>query len=427
MVPAASGDPATVREIVRRWLERRGFELLPPGDLRAGLFDDELETERTVFLCSSPRWSVIVFGNALDEGDRLLMELVRLPVVLETAVFDSETWVYELHEGGKLTVAFCARPGLYDEYPKLPANGDPERLCTAIGVGQPREVRRVQRRRGTFAERPWRVFCRLIDADAAAFHPDDLRYLNRGRSRIYSLAGWTVEPMFFVKAASTPSSQVGALHNLVPRAPDARPEPPPVLDEETKRLMRTGRLLTLPVRLLSFALTPLLWLWVRGWGRFWPVNELDEAVGPLLRAMVERAGEDAFEGGFIVDRRYGFRLRVERPPPDSNRPFRGLHHIVVDGVGVVVRVVRPEALQSSFPRAYAPLADERFFIGPHPARYLSYPITSERTGSAWYVELPHVIVVFEAESRTGAPLEPTTVDRIRALVSTFEAIDRAPT
>jgi hypothetical protein len=189
------GDRAALRDTITHWMERKGFD---PTE-RPSLFADDSDEERGVFLVSNAQWTVILYREAFEEGDRLLTELDDRPVVLEVVIADSDVWAYELLEQGELTAAFNSNPRFFggaDQ--KLPKNGDPERLCQALGLkGREAEVRRVQTRRSLFADFPCQTFCRLIGAPAGALHFADLEGWNDGRMGAQDVGGWRIEPLRF--------------------------------------------------------------------------------------------------------------------------------------------------------------------------------------------------------------------------------------
>jgi len=69
------------------------------------------------------------------------------------------------------------------------------------------------------------------------------------------------------------------------------------------------------------------------------------------------------------------------------------------------------------------IADECFFAGTHPTRHLRFcDERGQRTRfiEQWFVELEHLILLFDASSEQGLP--PEAADAIKAVVQTFEPI-----
>src|SRR5438128_1903587 len=323
------GDPNALRDTIKRWLERKGFDQVE----RSLSFADDSNEERAAFFVSNAHWSVIIYREAFNEGDRLVAELGAWPVVMEIVIADSDVWAYELIENGQLTAAFNSNPrhfGGNDQ--KLPQNGDPKRLCRALGMEwREAEISRVQRRRSLFSDIPCQTFCRLIGAPAGALNFADLERWNNGRLDACEVGGWRVEPAYFERRrqfGEGPRPLI--LHSLAVREFESRELRHAAPDPEIADRLRTQ------ARIIGIVFKPLQWILI-GAGPFvrWRVQRhLRKSTGarpddPLLAALAS-SSEEPFQrdGEWLVNRKYGCRIRApERTPPSPHGLFRMPHEI----------------------------------------------------------------------------------------------------
>jgi hypothetical protein len=423
-----NGDGAVLRGTIVRWMERKGFD---PAE-RSSLFADDSDDERGVYLVSNAQWTVILYREAFEEGDRLLAELDDLPVVLEVVIADSDVWAYELLEQGELTAAFISNPRHFGgDDQKLPKNGDPERLCRALGMeGREAEVRRVQNRRSLFADFRCRTFCRLIGAPAGALHFVDLEGWNDGRLEAQNVGGWRIEPLYFERRrqfgeAARPLS----LHSLAIREFETRAarqeELAPEFVAQMRRQAQIIGLLFKPLQWVLMGIGPLFRWWFRRQVR----KPASARTGdPLLDALASTPTEPfQREGEWLVNRKYGCRLRIPGDVPAGSLPlFRMPHEVFrfsVEGITVTALAIRPDKLRDSFTlrTGMTLIADDCFFAGTHPARNLVLRVEEgqkTRFVQQWFVELEHVVFLFDASSQEL--LRPEAANAIKAVVQTFE-------
>jgi hypothetical protein len=419
-------DARAVRDVVVRWLERKGF------DQKASwrLFADESEEERAAFVVWNAEWCVLVYQKAFDEGDRLLQELDDFPVVLEVLVADSDVWTYELIEDGELTAAFNSNPHYFGgNEQKLPRNGDPERLCKTLGMqGREAEVRRVQRRRSLFSDVPCQMFCRLIGASAGALHFGDLQAWNGSDLRPRKAGGWTIEPLYFERRRPLGEEPRPLdLHGLAIRQFTEQATPEPQLDTEILAQMKK-------VQKLMLLLRPLLWIF----GRvarlvFWLAKPrllkvTPAATGDELLDTISSLPAKTFtiEGDWMVSRQYGCRMKAgQADETRGERAVRMPHEVFAFSLGEIEvsgLAMRHDQVRKMFTlqNGSSAIDDRKFFAGSHPARHLA--VTLDRTRNSvnvhyWIIEGKDFAVVFNTSMREPLPAE--TADAIQARVETL--------
>jgi hypothetical protein len=151
---------------------------------------------------------------------------------------------------------------------------------------------------------------------------------------------------------------------------------------------------------------------------------------PLLDALAAAPAEPfRREGEWLVNRKYGCRLRTAGEIPASSLPLFRLPHEVfrfsVEGITVTALAIRPEKLRHSFTMraGMTLLANESFFAGTHPARHLAWRVEEggrTRFVQQWFVELEQVVFLFDAPSEELH--RPEVANAIKAVVQTFELI-----
>ncbi len=435
LVPKA--DPDALRNTLVRWLERKGFDRVE----RTFVFADASDDERAAFLVSNAQWSVILYQEAFAEGDRLLTELNGLPVVLETAIADSDVWYYELIEQGELTAAFCSDPHYFGGNDlKLSKNGDPKRLCLALGMeGREAEIRRLQRKRSFFADFPCQAFCRLIGASAGGLTFGDFEGWNNGRQGVQNVGIWCIEPLYFERRHQFgEEARPLILHSFAVREFETNPPRHPALDPEVAEHFRKL------AQLIGLVLKPVQWLfWVFGpilrWGFRRQIRKTVEGKtgDPLIDAMASSQQKPVGrDGEWLVNRQYGCRIKTaEKPPSSSTDPLllilkmpNEVFTFSARGVAVTAIAIRPEKVGPFFTlrNETTLVVDESFFAGPHPARYLALRVPEEKRTQFrqhWFVELEHLILHFHVS--TEHPFSPEAMDAIKAVVQSVEQIPTA--
>ncbi len=254
--------PGDVRREVaaslERWLALRGFE----RHEQPVMFDLDGETERSAFVLSNHRWTVLIFSK-YEEERRLIRELQGwAETLLYVWVQDSDVWGFDLFDSAGFSGSFNSDPKTYrsfaEEEGDRPA-ADPEEVCRVLGVpGRAADLRRVERRRSAFQEDVCLSFCQLIEAEAALTGYDELE-----RAELDHLEGWRVEQLLFVHRGSVPRDVRIDLHRhlLERRERDPKRDPtreiPAEVLAEAKQLRRRQRFRRL-------VLKPLSWL-ARAW------------------------------------------------------------------------------------------------------------------------------------------------------------------
>lgn len=397
------------------------------------VFADDSDDERALCLVSNEQWTVILYREAFEEGDRLLSELDDWPVVLEVVIADSDVWGYDLIEAGELTASFNSNPHYFgDNEQKLPLNGDPHRLCQVLGLsGRENEIHRLQRRRFLFADFPCQSFCRLIGASAGSLHFNDINVQNRTQ-KSRRIGDWQVELMFFERRSRSGSETAGpVLHSLVVREFETRRAEPPSVDPELVRNLNRQ------VQIISLLFKPLGWL-AAGLGpliRWWFKRQLHQPKGgrtgdPFLDALT--AGSSAAfsrQNDWLVNSYYGVRIKAPAASADTSELWftmpNEIFRFVAGEMTLSATAVRPERLRDHFVlRDGASLvAEESFFAQRLPARYLAVRIVEReqvRFNEHWFVEFDR----FVARVTYSSAQEPRseTAKSVRAVIETFEQI-----
>lgn len=254
-----------VRGSLQRWLHGRGFALSG----QPMLFDLDGEVERSAFLASNGRWTVLVFSHYEEEG-RLLRELRTWAAPLVYVwVQDSDVWGYDLADGGGFAASFSSDPRAYRSLPDEAGDrptADAEtvhRLLTDAGgprIGDAAELQRIHRRRKIFAEDVCREFCLWLGAEAAAVSYDDLE-----RGAATTLDGWYTEQLLFYHPDAVAPPAVGTnLHAVDLRELGRTFSANPSHSGLTPALKAELEVLRRRVYLRLLFLRPLSWL-AHGW------------------------------------------------------------------------------------------------------------------------------------------------------------------
>ena len=120
--------------------------------------------------------------------------------MLEIWVYDSDIWGYRLQEAGRLVASFNSNPRYFGGPPELEmsANGDPWRLCEAIGRPElAPEIERIQSQNAVFKERIAERFCQTLGVDVAGLDYHDLSGSGIEPAQPVHLAGFDVEALHF--------------------------------------------------------------------------------------------------------------------------------------------------------------------------------------------------------------------------------------
>ena len=307
-----------VRSSLRRWLHARGFELSG----QPMLFDLDGEAERSAFLVSDGRWTILVFSKYEEEG-RLLRELATWSSPLVYVwVQDSEAWGYDVVVESGFAGSFTSDSKVFNSFEEDSADrpaAEPEELERLLGgTGSAAELRKIQRRRKVFAEDVCFDFCRWMRAEAAAVSYDDLE-----RGTVAELEGWKIEQLLFYHPDSVAPPAVGTdLHAIdlqdlgVFSVLHPQSELTPELKAEVEEMRRRARLRWALLR-------PVSWL-ARGWG--WARARLAprlEAAGLSDPEADDRASDSAHGGARRINERHHCQVtlaRGMRSKPVSGKP-----------------------------------------------------------------------------------------------------------
>ncbi len=422
-------EAKAVRDRLVNWLERKGFD----ESQRSLLFTEKNEDERALCLISNANWTVVLYREAFEEGDRLLSELLGWPVLLEVVIADSDVWAYDLIEDGNLTASFNSNPHYFggDEQ-KLPLNGDPERLCRALGLeGLEARIGRLQKKRSLFSDFPCQAFCQLIGASAGALHFNDFDFRNSGSPGPKELAGWRVETLFFERRRPFGEEPPGPiLHSLVVRQFETRERGPVVAPEFVKSMERQAQLISLlfkPLAWLAFCLGPMIHWWLR---REMSGPTRKRTGDPLLDALRQLpASNVSAKEGWLVNPGYGLRIRASARPPTGAESLFGMpgevFQFTVDGLSLSTLVIRLNRLRSHFllQKGMTLVSDESFFVNAHPARALAFKVEKEGKpsfGRHWFVEFEGFVVWISSSDNTEP--SPESSAKIRQTIETLEQI-----
>ncbi|MCP4658870.1 MAG: hypothetical protein GY856_25950 [bacterium] len=281
------------------------------------LFDLDGENERSTFLISNDRWTILFFSHH-EEERRLIRELqVQCAPLLYIWVYDSDVWGYDLFDQQGFATSFNSDPRTHQSFldetfgSAARPRADPETVCRLLQLAlDPAQLGRIERRKSAFKEEICRRFCRLIGIEAAVSSYDDLE-----SGAIDGLEGWQSEQLLFRLDFETMSGQIDLSgHSLMMRQTQVglvpyRPlELPPELLAEMERMRRRVQL---NVRLLR----PVSWI-ARTWRR---VYEASSRLGRPrdLGATVRRPAEPPaappnfrLEGRILVNDRHHCRMTL---------------------------------------------------------------------------------------------------------------------
>ncbi len=366
-----------VHRSLARWLPARGFERSD----EPALFDLDGDNERSVFVLSNERWTVLFFSH-FDEELRLIHELlVNSSPLLYVWVQDSDVWGYDLFDGQGFAGSFNCNPRSYSSFaeqalaPLHRPPADPATLCQKLGL--PRELAaeiiRLHHRRAAFKEDICREFCHCLGVDAAVASYDDLECGNH-----QLLAGWQLEHLLFVqKRYDTGEIDIHNPELLARRFSPSLPraaadfEIPPELRAEMERMRRRARILLL-------LLKPVSWL-ARSWRRlyetsFWLRAPLKPptVVGNSHPVQNSLPPNYRILGRDLVSDRHGCRITLTEAaePVSGSRKPSSVFAFKIDSVHVTCTARRLSKIDEVLraPSGARLLSDDSFLVGDLRAR-----------------------------------------------------------
>lgn len=318
-------SPQQVRDALTRWLQVRGFELSdePP------LFDLDGENERSAFLVSNERWTILFFSHYEEEA-RLIRDLRSLnDHLLYIWVHDSDVWGFDLFDRQGMSGSFSSNPRAHLSFADDASIGpdrppaEPTKICERLGLpGREAALASLYNNKAAFKEEICREFCQLIGAEAALASYDELEC---GDGELF--AGWHKEQLLFVRQRfDTGEIDLHADGLLERRFPAHLPrvgtelELPAELLAEMERMRRR-------VRLLLLFLKPMSWL-ARAWRKLyeasfalrspWSSSPAKPTASPSVLGTNYR-----IDGSFLINERHGCRLTLTvgvEPLPGSCKP-----------------------------------------------------------------------------------------------------------
>ena len=416
-----------VHSALGRWLTVRGYQ----ESKEPVLFDLDSVSERSSFLVSNDRWT-LVFYSHFEEERRLIHELREQAPLLYLWVWDSDVWGWDLFEGSGFAGSFSSDPGShqsFDDANEERPEADPERLCRALGLGADRVVAvcAAQEHRSAFPEDACLELCRLLAAEPAASSYDELE---TGRASEV-LEGWHKEQVvYFNYEAATAADGKMELHQQ-PADPASRPsriiELPPELAAEMERIRKSAQRTLLWMRPLG----AMAGMWrkskelVLGPGDRPEPGEPESRISVALTATQTRHQMLNSRHGVMVILPQGVDALQTSGKPSAVFCFR------VGGLTVRCTARRLRHLEEAIrPTGRAELLhDENFDIRDLPARHLRFRLQS-RSGRERGEYLDLMVVksyraLYVFHYRFGPSLDPETETAIRATVHSFRVLDES--
>lgn len=420
----------SVRRALVRWLAAKGFEPCP-GPV---LFDLDGDYERSVFLVSSERWTVLFYSH-YEEERRLIRELqAEHAPILYLWVYDSDVWGWDLFDGDGFVASFNPDPRTHQSFaeetvgsPQRP-RGDAETLCRALGLGvEPAALRRIERLRAPFKEDVCRRFCHALGVEVAASSYDDLE-----SGALRRVEGWRSEQLLFSHRLAAHSREIDlhrhGLQRLQPEmayAPSETLELPPEILAEMQRMRRR-------VRLAHRLLRPVSWL-ARTWrglreaaSRRRPAASLPEP--PPLEAPANFRVESAV----LINDRHRCRITLAegvRPTVVSKKPA-SVFAFAVGASTVTCTARRPAMIDEVLrkPSRAKVLHDEAYLVGALKARHLLFELppsfvagSQEPSYLAIYV-VQTALALYVFLHRSRRPLAERERAAVRATVDSFRLL-----
>lgn len=416
-----------VHSALDRWLTVRGYQ----ESKEPVLFDLDSVSERSAFLVSNERWT-LVFYSHFEEERRLIHELRDQTPLVYVWVWDSDVWGWDLFEGSGFAGSFssdAASHMSFDEVTEERPEADLERLCRALGLGDvdAQALNGLDVHRSAFAEDACHELCRLLDAEPAASSYDELE---TGRAA-ETLEGWEKDQVvYFNYQAATATAGEMDLHKLSVD-PALRPsrivELPPELAAEMERIRKSARRTLLWMRPLG----TMAGMWrkgkemVMGPGDRPEPGEPESRISVALTATQTRHQMINERHGVMVILPQGIDALQTSGKPSAVFAFR------CGSLTVRCTARRLRHLEEAIrpPGRAELLHDEAYEIRDLPARHMRYRLQS-RSGRERGEHLDLMVVksyraLYVFHYRFGHDLEPETEAAIRATVQSFRVLDES--
>lgn len=435
-------EPAAVRKAAERWLFGRGFR----RSKEEVLFDLDGESERSAFMVSNGRWTIVFFSH-WDEERRLIRELQtgHAPLIY-VWVQDGDVWGLDLFDRHGFQGSFSSDPRDHQSFAGevLPGESrpalDPAILCEQLGfeVDMAPEVARCLKQAGPFMDEVCSSFCELLGIGPAAASYDDLETGKLDDA----LEGWTLEQWVYFdynRALETIEGDLDlhgvAIHGAPPPGWEEKATEKVLLSadimEQMEQMRRRARFMFWVVRPLSFVAGAARRLYELSFFRLGP----KEKPAPSRNVVsIERTATATRHE--VRNLRHGVRLLLPagvEPVKVSGKPAtvfafqcgglqvsctaRRLRHLW--------EVLRPPALSKT-------RRDEKYEVGGLLARHVLFelPPSRFRPGPAPRFLALHVVQTYRALYvflyRFEGELDSEIEERIRTTVSSFREDGPAP-
>lgn len=410
-----------------RWLQAKGFEQVSED---ASLFPFEEEDDRGLVIAWNGRWTIVAYSHWSQEGERLAFELKKAsPVIVEVWVYDSDIWGYRLLQSGRLVASFNSRPRYFGGPPdlELPANGDPELLCEAIGQpDRAADVARIQRRRAVFSGVIASSFCQRLGMLPAAAGYGDYESAGLQPGRRFHAGGFEIEMLRFRRGTAL-NARPQNLHILGLNVP-----PTPEVDPQMAELQAHLQRQVLPLMwFLRYVVGPpmhvVAWLFVT-WMRLCFLfrkrrpSEIDAWWQELIQPPAEVVEQ---EGPIVRNRRYGCQITLPEGVQLIAMPVRAVFHLKVDETYIHCDAIRPNRVSDALrlQPGSTVLSDEKCFVGDLPARivWIRVPHGEQSADLTWhFLQTPQVVYRFF--TRWEIPPTDSQRQRLRELLESFSLV-----
>ncbi len=423
---------ADARRALERWLAAKGFER------RQGpvLFDLDGDQERSAYLISNGRWTVLSYSH-YDEERRLIRELQsELSPLIYVWVYDSDVWGYDLFTDHGFAGSFSSDPRSHQSFsdealgtPERP-RADAEQLCRVLSLPtvELAKLRRIERLRSPFKEDVCRELCEALGVEPAASSFDDLE-----SGAVHQLDGWESEQLLFVRRdLDTGSAEIDLSRFGVKRlaafgyAPSETVELPPEIVAEMKRMRQR-------IRRTHRLLRPVSWL-ARTWRGFREAAAARRrATSPLVARPAELPSTFRVESAVLLNDRHRCRITLAegvRPTEASRKPASVFAFEVGDTtVTCTARRLSKIAEVLRKPDRARQLHDETYTVESHHARHLVFELPPSFVANSqgpsylalYVIQTPQALYVFLHRSRQ--PLAESVRHAIRVTVDSFRLLE----
>ena len=423
------------RQALARWLSGRGYR---PTD-EPILFDLDAESERSAFLVWNESWTLVFFSH-WEEERRLIRELQNgLAPLLYLWVYDSDVWGWDLFDSFGFAGSFSSdskeHRSFADQTDEPRVSADEARLCERLGLDPALagEIRRIERHQAGFKEDVCLELCQLLGAPPALSSYDELE---SGKTESLH-EGWQYEQLlyFHYPAAKAAIDVDLDLHAYEPGSGLYPLRRPPEISAEVRREMEH---LQRRARYTMMWLKPITavagsWERVRLIGRRagrWLRGEKRQAEAPAPESPISVVQTETATRHWISNHRHGVRLLLPagtEPLPVSGKPA-AVFAFQASGLSVTCNARRRRTLREVLrkPSRARILRDEKYSIGPLPARHLLFEQDGRGPGETSWLAL-HVVqtqwALYVFLYRMSGQLDAVGEELVRAALKTFQVFE----